>query len=357
MESNPAERPNLQLVSANFRASFHQAIPATSSAPTVQIPPIVWAVDAFPDDFELQLKTATALESAFPETPIYPVYVLSEDSFLDRGYASYLKPALKPMAFKAVLRILAETNLTNIRKPRILLEASPSRSACAKRLLRFSKKIGASTIAVGSHARRGLSKFFAGSFTDAILDANEIPVLIAGPHSQIRHSHSLSHQPQNVQHQYQTKTIVFPTDFSPACSSAFERILHIARAMDAEIHLFHKQVYTIDPYTQAGMTSFASGWVSMDSYVPEMFEDHSSDVAHWKRKADEMNIAIRFVSENFREPTPDAIVDYVRSLNDSSVLLAMVSQTGPMAAALLGSVTRDVIRTCPCPIYVAPRFH
>ena len=345
MESHPLDRPNLQLVTANYQAVYQEP------APTIQVAPIVWAIDAFPDDLELQLKTATALASAFPETPIHPVYVLSEDSFLDRGYSTYLRPALKPMAFKAVLRILSETNLSNLRKPRILLEASPSRTACAQRLLRFSKKIGASTIAVGSHARRGLTKFFAGSFTDELIEANQIPILIAGPHSQLRNPLAPIRQIQE-----NPKTIVFPTDFSPACSSAFSRILHIARAMDAEIHLFHKQVYTIDPYAQSGMTSFASGWISMDSYMPEMIEDHSADVNLWKKQADEMNVAIRFVSENFREPTPDAIVDYVRSLHDSSVLLAMVSQTGPLAAALMGSVTRDVIRTCPCPIYVAPRF-
>lgn len=346
MDSNPLERPNLQLVTVNFQAIYR------TEAPTTTVAPIVWAIDAFPDDLELQLKTAAALQTSFPDSPIYPIYVLSEDSFLDRGYSSYLKPALKPMAFKAVLRILAETNLSNLRKPRILLEGSPSRTACARRLLRFSKKIGALTIAVGSHARRGLTKFFAGSFTDELIDANEMPILIAGPHTQLRNA-----QTPISQFQSQPKTIVFPTDFSPACSSAFSRILHIARAMNAEVHLFHKQIYTIDPYAQAGMTSFGSGWISMDSYMPEMIEDHSSDIDRWKQQADEMNVAIRFVSENFREPTPDAIVDYVRSLNDSSVLLAMVSQTGPLAAALLGSVTRDVIRTCPCPIYVAPRFH
>ena len=50
MESNPLDRPELQLVTAHFQAGFERAGQAffQSQAPTTAAAPIVWAIDAFP---------------------------------------------------------------------------------------------------------------------------------------------------------------------------------------------------------------------------------------------------------------------------------------------------------------------
>lgn len=343
-------RPDLQalkLVDAAYRPLPN---------PQTMHPPVVWAVDAFPDDLDLQVKTATALQAAFPKSPIHPVYVLNEDTFIDRGYASYLKPALKPMAFKATLRILSETHLTHAKKPRILNSSSTSRVTAARRLLRYAKKIGASTIAVGSHARRGLPKFFAGNFADELIEAAEIPILIAGPRAIEPHIEIRSDVKASA-----NRAIVFPTDFSPACESAFERFLNLAEELKAELHILHRETYTVDPYAQIGMSTMGAGWVSMEAlpeaeYSERIEEMHRADFERWRKRAEERSVAIRLISQNFGEPIAEAIVGYVESLHGTSVMLAMVSQTGPVAASLLGSITHDVIRLSPCPIYVAPRF-
>ncbi len=327
---------------------------ATDHTDLTQSTPVIWAIDAFPSDLEMQLKTAAALQRVFPSTPIHPVYVLSEDFFMDRGYSPYLRPALKPMAFKAVLRILSETNLVHVKKPRILIEPTSSKAACARRLVRYARKLGAVGIAVGSHARRGLSRFFNGSFSEEIMNSSETPLLIAGPHADEKgerrdeQSRFLGEGP---------KTIVFPTDFSPACAQAYDQLLTIAMRTGAEIHLFHKQTYAVDPYVQGSMHMLGSGWVSIDALTTDIPEDNSREINAWTQAAADSGVPIRLVNENFREPTSEAIVEYVRSLNDASVLLAMVSQTGPVASALLGSITRDVIRMSTCPIYLVPRAH
>lgn len=337
----------LKLVTSEFQ-------PLDGPRPEVAVPPVIWAVDAFPDDLDLQIKTAKALQAVFPRASIHPVYVLSEETFFDHNYSAYLRPALKPMAFKAALRIISESGLRNIKKPRILNGAGNSRAAAAGRLLRYAKKIGASTIAVGSHARRGLNRLFATNFADELIEAAEIPVLIAGPRS-VRSSDKSS-----VEHFDCPRTIIFPTDFSPACEAAFESILAMAVQHQAELHILHRETYAVDPYAQIGMSTMGSGWVSVDTLpvtenADQIDRDHQAHVERWRKRADERNVTIRFISQSFGEPLAEAIVDYVQRA-DSRALLTMVSQTGPVAATLLGSVTREVIRLSPCPIYVAPRF-
>jgi nucleotide-binding universal stress UspA family protein len=303
--------------------------------------PIVWAIDAFPDQAELQLKTAAALQKIFPLNPIHPIYVLSEESFTERGFTGFLKPALKPMAFKAVLQLISQVRFLNFRKPRILIESSASRAACARKLLRYTKKIGAGVIALSSHGRHGFSRFFVSSFSNAVMDSTSLPLLFTGPNAERLHA--------------KPKVIVYPTDFSPACEQASDSILELAHWMGAEIHLFHKIIHDLDPITQSGVNMLGGGWVSVEAYLQQEANDHEAEARSWIQRARARNVQTRFISENFREPISEAIVEYVSALDEPPALIAMVPQTGPLASAFLGSVTREVIRLSPCPVYIAPR--
>jgi nucleotide-binding universal stress UspA family protein len=305
-------------------------------------PPIVWAVDAFPDQLELHVKTATALAALFPHSKIFPVYILSQESFTERGFSTFLKPALKPMALKAVRGLLSQFNSLNLQKPRVLLEDSASRPACARKLLRFAEKIKAGQIALGSHARRGFSRLFVGSFSESLLEHSRLPVLVSGPVSQ-----ELS-APPNV--------IVFPTDFSPANDPAFREVLNLAQSSHAELHLFHKTTYPFDPFVQGGGQLLGGGWVLFDPFLGAD-DELQAQAQKWLNEAAGRGIKTHIISENFREPTSQAIVEYVSHIGDRSALVAMPfhdTRVGTVAGALLGSVTRDVIRACPCPVYLLP---
>lgn len=304
-------------------------------------PPIIWAVDAFPDDPEFQSRTLRVLRSAFPETPIHPVFVMSEDGFSDRGISTFLKPALKPMAIKGLRHVLQETGFDGFKKPRVLVESSASRGACARKLLRYAERIGAQMIALGTHARRGLSRFFTGSFSEAVMSASKVPVIMTGP--EIREA------------QRPPRAVVFPTDFSPLSRFAFVEVIDLAKKFDAEIHLFHKSIHPIDPIVQSGVHMLGGGWVSVEAYLSQPVESHEKEVKDWMKFAQSSGVTSRFVSENFREPTSEAIVEYARRIDSFSPWVAMVLQTGPVASWLLGSITRDVLRTSPYTVYVASR--
>jgi nucleotide-binding universal stress UspA family protein len=323
---------------SSFTSRNHQNVFSNSE------PPVVWAIDAYPDELELHIKSACALQAMFPKSKIFPIYVLSEESFTERGFSSFLKPALKPMATKAISKLLVQFDKLNLQKPRVLVEVSASRAACARKLLRFAERTGASQIALGSHARKGLSRFFVGSFSEALVGQSRLPVLVTGPHCS-----EMTKGPE---------VIVFPTQFTPGNSRAFNDILDLAARFHSELHLFHKTSFALDSLAQGGVQLLGGGWVTIDPYKNP--QDRFQRQAHiWLDEAASRGIKTRIISENFREPTSHAIVEYVNHLGDKSALVAMTflnSRVGTVKGALLGSVTLDVIRASSCPVYLLPRI-
>lgn len=312
-----------------------------SSTLSLQNLPIVWAMDAFPDHADLQMRTSVILQKLFPLSPIYPVYVLSEESFTDHAVRSNMRASLKPLASSALSALLADVRFLDLKKPRVLIESSASRPTCAKRLLRFAERIGAGLIAISSHGRKGISKFIVGSFSEAVLDHARLPVLINGP--------------KTLQPSRKPSAILFPTDFSESCRLAYPKVLELCQRFGAELHIFHKVVHPMDPIVQSGVHMLGGGWVSVEAYFNQPANDHHEDAEAWIRQAESFGVRARFAPENFREPISEAIVEYENKFSSASPLIVMVSQAGPFASALFGSVTREVIRLSSCPVYLVPR--
>ena len=298
--------------------------------------PIVWALDAFPDDLsrqqQLHAHAAEMIAALFPRSPVFPVYVLSEESFAAQGFSDFLKPALKPMARKSMSRILSEVSLANLRAPRVLVEPSASIANCAVKLSRFAHKIGAQLIAVSSHGRRGLARLFLGSFSETMLNKTNIPVLVAGPEILPFHA-----RPSHV---------VFPTDFDPASRGAFLSILRLALWLRADLHLIHKSETEM----------FAGGWIADGAMIGKLDSPvDAREAESWMDLASSAGVTAQMIFDNLREPASEAIVEYVRQFGETPALLAINPRLGPLAETIFGSLTRDVIRASPSPVYVAPR--
>jgi nucleotide-binding universal stress UspA family protein len=353
----------------------------TKPLATSPVSNIVWALDAFPDQVPLQLKTIHMITTLFPNATIYPVYVLSEESFSDRGFSGFLRPALKPMAEKAMTALIEELGVPHIKRPKVLVEKSSSQAACARKLARFAEKINADLVALSSHGRKGFSRFILGSFAESLLSSSHLPTLLTGPRTEDSATEPDHHGGIHVS---PPEAIVFPTDFSPACSEAFNRAIELARQFGAEIHIFHKALHIVDPFIQSGVHLLGGGWVTVENYMNPPPDSHDSEGQDWVSRAAASGVTARYVCENFREPISEAIVEYARHVQEelqsskhhlnhepateesvenkkqtnlplASVLIAMVPQAGPVASALLGSITHEVIRLSPCPLYLLPR--
>jgi nucleotide-binding universal stress UspA family protein len=77
--------------------------------------------------------------------------------------------------------------------------------------------------------------------------------------------------------------------------------------------------------------------------------------AHWAELAREHGVRADYVVDERGFSVADQILRLVR--NRHFGLIAMDSQSGPVSSALLGSITRQVVRHAACPVLVLkPRF-
>ena len=309
-------------------------------------PPVVWAIDAFSKDFETHLRTALAIRAHSPESQIHPVYVLSEDVFSNRGYSNFLRAALKPRAHHNLIAVLNHELLKPIRAsgslhvPRVLVEATANASACTRKLLRYAKRVGAEVVAIGSHGRSRLSRWFAGSFAETLLNESTLPLLITGP----EHKIDSAEKPG---------ALVMPTRLLASERAAFEHFLKLASVRDIPVHLVCPSDHPIDEWLKAGTHLLGGGWVSVEALFFNQ-RDLADEAVQWREIADRAGVRVQIASDSGPEVDltadswAESIVDYARKL--SSPVIALSSTDG---RALPSGLTRDLIRSSPFPLYYA----
>ena len=278
--------------------------------------PIVWAMDAFPKSEMSHFATAEALKVFFSDFLVHPVYVLPEAAFSDKGYSTFLKPALKPNARKAVQKLVKfAPGVRSAGKPRVLLDKTGKGPSCAEKLLSFAGRIGAACIALGCLPKGGrISRYFHTRFSDVVLRDSAVPVLMTGPAIEATSRTS--------------RVLVVPGDFAalgiPAHDLALERKL-------------------------AGVLAFAS---RLDCEV--RFVDFSLRPSHdhWSRLLESSLVPASFAPQIFRDRPRESIVDFVK---------AEIEETQPLVAVFPGLLAQldfqiqDLVRDCPCPVVLGPQ--
>ncbi|MCM2323551.1 MAG: universal stress protein [Oligoflexia bacterium] len=299
---------------------------------------VLWAVDAFQEDLIIQEHSLSLLRFMARKTgcQVEPVYVLSPDQvnvtveFTPPWVDQYL-----PAAEKALTHALRDVAIPGLLKPKVLVQNVPSVSRAVNALSNYGLATGADLIAVGTHGRTGLPRLFLGSFTESLLLSARLPILTIGPGSRVL---------DKCDH------ILFATDFSEASRAIFRGVLTLARSLGARVTLYHHLQNPIEPVIQSGVYLLGGGWVSAASYLEETS-------ASQRRAAEEMlveaggdtsHVEIRIESGPIG--ITQSILEFASANNVD--LIAMAAQSGPVAAAIIGSVTRQVVRAAPCPVWV-----
>ncbi len=303
----------------------------------LQRPLVVWALDAFSKDFESHARTAQAIRAHVPDCDIQPVYVLSEEVFSGRGYSSFLRAAIKPCAHQNLMALLQHELLAEVRRdgivkqPRVLIESSADASKCCSKLLRYAKRKSVSLVAIGTHARSAITRWFAGSFADTLIRESKIPLLISGP----KQRPDLCHP----------KAIIVPTDFHPVERESFSDLLQVAHTRGLTLHLFHRAAAPFDSWAQASL--LGETWIS----VNQLFDEEKSKEARtWLAMATSADVDTRISAPIMRDSFCEALLDYARLLDAACPVIAMLNSA---PAGLPARLTRDLIRTSPYPLLIA----
>jgi nucleotide-binding universal stress UspA family protein len=306
---------------------------------------IIWAMDAFEDNKDLNQKMADYLTGLYDAThaEIEPLYLLRENEIVLPTYEVPTWITDHSRTAEALFKeVLEDYKLPFLLEPKVIPHASQSHSGAAETLSLYAARTRTDLIVVGSHGRQGFQRFILGSFAESLLMQSEIPVLVVGAQST---------KPTSA------KNILFPTEFGDHSKDNFRHVLNLAKMFNSQITLFHcisrpvESLFDLD--IRPRVYNYKGKMLTLDQIIEHQVESQAQRAQHWVTWAQKEGVIANYQIDNTFKPVDELIIDAVHQHEVD--LIVMEAQSGPMSAALLGSYTRNVVRKAECPVYILTR--
>lgn len=306
---------------------------------------IIWAMDAFEDNKELNQKMAICLKqlNQITQADIQPLYLLRENEIVLPTYEvpTWITDHSKT-AESLFLEVLADYKLPFLKEPKVIPHASQSHAGAAETLADYAANEHADLIVVGSHSRQGFQRFLLGSFAESLLLQSSVPVIVIGSHTTRLNNF---------------KNILFPTEFGDHSKESFRKTIEVAKLLKSEITLFHvitRPVESLfDLETRPQVYNYKGKMLTLEQIIEHQVEHQKQRAQHWIDWATKEGVIATFIVDNSFRPVDEIILDSAERLEAD--LIVMEAQSGPMSAAILGSYSRNVTRKAHCPVFVIPR--
>jgi len=138
-------------------------------------------------------------------------------------------------------------------------------------------------------------------------------------------------------------TILFPTDFSDVAEGAFAHATHLALQYNATIHVFN--VVAPDADGDANPMDF----LPMESANADASEERAQHVEVQTVTQERGTVPVVYAQTNSTSPA-DAIVERAADQDVDLVVMGTHGRQG-MDRLLSGSVSEEVVRRAPCPVF------
>lgn len=299
---------------------------------------IVWAVDPFVEDKSQQRAAAWALRSLTKslKAEIEPVYSLG--AYPARVPFESPKDLIEYVQAKAqdeFEEILRRVKLPGLKPITVLANSAGSRRETVDQLVDHAREVGAEMIVASTRARKGPQRWMTGSFAESLMLHSDVPLFLVNP--QWEHPTDLKH-------------ILFPTDFSDESKEAFSKVVKLAEEIGGRITIHHKISFDLNP----GLEIALAAYPPFLPIPPETFDEEvrkkKTEALRWADFARaEGVLADVFVDGRVTGTPADSILRFAKK---KAGLIAMAARSGPVAAVLLGSTTRQVVRSSPVPVWI-----
>lgn len=298
---------------------------------------IIWALDLFEEEDFTKSQVVMILRylAEKQNAEVEPVYVLSPEGLdLALEFSPPWIKEYKPAAQKSLRLALEKIGLPGLLEPRVLLQPKPSLSSMVRLLARYAKNAGVDLLVMGTHSRKGFSRLFLGSFAESTLLYARVPVMVVGPHSETR----------------EFKRILFATDFGNKSNMVFQKVLSLATDLGARLTIFHSISHPIEPVVQSGAFLLGGGWVDIPEYMTEVEETNRKQADRWNAQAQKQGVEAEVIFFPSGGSVSKSIVDYAQTHEIG--LISIAAESGLLASALIGSISRQVVRNAHCPVWV-----
>ncbi len=294
---------------------------------------VLWAVDPFGEDKAFQLKVARALMGFTKGTAvaIEPVCVLSPDQMrVPKAIFSDGKKDYRLHAEKTLVNWCKQLKGAAFVAPTLLVQESFSVGESAKTLIQYAKNTGASLIGVGTHTRKPLHRFFFGSFAETLSLISDVPTLIVPPRAEAN---------------LKVDRVLFPTDFSDKSQKAFTQILELAKERKLKVVLFHKIQFEPPP----PLFGFEPVAIYKD-FVAEDIVKKRAQADKWCQLAKQRGVNAELALDTKPGDPVPAILASAKKQRCS--IIGLASESGSISGLLLGSISRQLLRKSPIPVWV-----
>ncbi|HUP56733.1 MAG TPA: universal stress protein [Bdellovibrionota bacterium] len=292
---------------------------------------IVWAIDPFSEDLGLGKRTARAVAALARQrgSEVEPVYLVGR-----LAAAAELIPfpaiATQAEAELRLERLLRGVELPGLKPVRVIQAEGTGLRGQVDALVSYARESEADVVAVGTRARSGLERLLLGSFAETLLHHCDIPLFVINPSEAT---------PAVI------RNILFPTDFSAESRQAFDQVIELAKEIDARVTVYHAVQFDVAPWVDPGLVALPV-WSEM---LRETVEERREDADDWVKIAESRGAEATFVVEH---TGVRAAADTILARAKRGTIIALAARSGAVAAALLGSVTRQVLRKSLVPVWV-----
>ncbi len=302
---------------------------------------IIWAVDVFQEDVSLEKKSAEMVKRMREalDATVTPVFVLSPIPFVfhpsistpsRRGYRAERQDLEKRLAYT-----MNALGVESVEPCEVILSRSPSVRSEAEALIKFAQKEKASLIVLSSHARKGVERFFMGSFAETLLLQSPVPVLLVNPQTKLSSK---------------VTDIIFPTDFSDKSKQALREVVTLAKATSATVQLFHHLEFMTPAYRDIDLPSASRMERLMHEREGEMKREKAKQGKEWVERLKTQKVKAKFTLDARPLYTVDAVLSFVAKFKGGLVALTSQSDAGIME--VLGGIARRVARKAEIPVWV-----
>lgn len=287
---------------------------------------LVWAFNPFDDNRKLEQK-ALAMAKALlgPRDRLEAVYVASPNE-IALGTAFDVPLELR---FSEYPKTLVEKAVRKLGSKQIRATVLPQRelslTASARLLAAYLVQSKAEIALVASHARKGVSRLFLGSFAEGLVHAAKTDLLVFHEGSK-----ALRREPG---------VLLFAHDFTEQGDEGFEKALAHAKRSKSALHVIHV------PAPSYGL-HFDDQDKRVEAYRKEVGRKVRRIEAALKRARVEGTVVV----DAKWAPISELIL--ARAKRVRADLLLVLAKSGRLAGFMGGSVTRQLLRSSTAPVLV-----
>lgn len=301
---------------------------------------IVWPIDPTQrlESADKNLHSFLHLLRGCIDFELQPVCVLSADFFTTSHYFEPVDiDGLKVKMTSQANRYIDDFAEFNPLKPILLENHIASQTAEVHMFAEYVKESMPDYVVMSSHGRKGVSRYFMGSFTESFLLQSPVPVFVLGPQYQ---------SPKKL-----TRALV-PVELTDPSKKFISDFLTQNRMEFLEtITLFHKiTMVDLDDVSWAS-TLYGIGEYGTTDLLRRAYRSSEQYLDHFLENQKSKRPVGYEISESI-DSVAQVLIE--KSKENKYDLLVIKSQAGPIASRVLGSVARTVIRDSQLPVLVYP---